>query len=77
MHRRQVPDVADYGPACHHHVDVGQHAVLGTVPEGFSKLDVIFDGDRPNGSTNLKGALLELHDAGVVDAGSLGKYQDG
>ena len=77
VHRRQVPDITDNGPGCHHHVDVGQHAVLGAVPEGFSKLDVIFDGDRPNGSTNLKGALLELHDAGVVDASPLGKYQDG
>ena len=77
MHRRQVPDVADDGPGGHHHVDVGQHAVHGAVPEGFSKFDVIFDGDRPDGSTNLKGSFLELHDTGVVDAGPLGEYEDG
>ena len=76
MHRRQVPDVADDGPGSHHHVDVGEHAILGAVPEGFSKLDVIFDGHRPNGSTDLKRSLLELHDAGVVDASPLRKYQD-
>ena len=77
MHGRQVPDVADNGPGCHHHVDVGQHAVLGAVPEGLSKFDVILDGHRPNGSTDLERSLLELHDAGVIDAGSLGEYEDG
>ena len=77
MHRRQVPDVTHDGPGCHHHVDVGQHAVLGAVPEGLSKFDVIFDSDRPNGSADLERSLLELHDTGVVDAGPLRKYQDG
>lgn len=77
MHGRQVPDVADNGPGGHHEEDVVQHAVLGAVPESFSKLDVVLYSHRPDGPTDLEGSLLELHDAGVVDAGPLGEYEDG
>ena len=77
MHGGQVPDIADDGPGRHHQEDVVEHAVLGAVPESLSELDIVLDGDRPNGSTDLKGALLELHDAGVVDAGALGEDEDG
>ena len=77
MHGGQVPDIADDGPGRHHQEDVVEHAVLGAVPESLSKLDIVLDGDRPNGSANLKGAFLELHDAGVVDAGPLGEDEDG
>ena len=76
MHGRQVPDVADNGPGGHHEEDVVQHAVLGAVPESFSKLDVVLYSHRPDGPTDLEGSLLELHDACVVDAGSLGEDQD-
>ena len=77
MHGRQVPDVAHNGPGRHHHVDVGQHVVLGAVPERFPKLGIVLDGHGEDRSADLEGPLLELHDAGVVDAGALGEDEDG
>lgn len=40
-HRWEVPHVAHDGPACHHPEEVAHYVVLGTVPEGISKLRVI------------------------------------
>ena len=54
VHGRQVPHITHYGPAGHHHVDVGQHAVLAAVPEGLSKLWIILDGYREDGSSYFK-----------------------
>ena len=76
VHWRQIPDITDNGPGGHHHVDVGQHVVLGAVPECFSKLWIILDGYRKYGTANLEWPLLELHNAGVVDAGSFRKNED-
>ena len=50
--------------------------LLGTIPEGVSKLCIVFDCHGIDDSSDLEWAFLELHDAGVVDAGPLRKYQD-
>ena len=47
--------------------------MLGAVPEGVPKLGVVLDGDGVDCAANLEGALLELHHAGVVDAGAYRK----
>ena len=44
--------------------------MLGAVPEGVAKLGVILDSDGVHSAAHLKGALLELHHARVVDAGA-------
>ena len=70
LHWGEIPDITDNGPACHHHQQVGGHRVLGAVPEGVPKLGVILDSDGVHSAAHLKGALLELHHARVVDAGA-------
>lgn len=44
VHCRQVPDVADKGPAGHHPQQVVDHAVLGAIPKCISKLWVVLAG---------------------------------
>ena len=44
--------------------------MLGAVPEGVAELGVIFDRDWIYRATDLEGSLLELHHAGIVDAGA-------
>ena len=41
VHRWQVPDVTDDGPACHHQVQVLHHWVATAVPESIAKVGVI------------------------------------
>ena len=60
LHRRQVPDVADDGPRWHHHVNVGQHAVLAWIPEGVAEFWVILDSDGINCAANFKASLFKL-----------------
>ena len=42
--------------------------MFGAVPESVAELGVVLDGDGVDSAAHLKGALLELHHAGVVDA---------
>ena len=77
LHWGKIPDVTHNGPACHHHQQVGGHRVLGAVPEGVAELGVVLDSDGVDGAAHLKRPLLELHDAGVIDAGALREDEDG
>jgi hypothetical protein len=52
-------------------------ALLVAVPEGVAQSVVILHGNGADGGGGLEGALLEQHDAGVVDAGALGEDEDG
>ncbi len=47
-------------PVSHHHVDVGEHSVLGGVPEGIPELGVALDGHVVDGTPPFKAALFEL-----------------
>ena len=44
--------------------------MLGAVPEGVAELGVVLDRDGVDGAAHLERPLLELHHAGVVDAGA-------
>ena len=54
VHWGEIPHVTHDGPGGHHHVDVGEHVVLGAVPESLSELWVVLDGHRVDGTANLK-----------------------
>ena len=47
--------------------------MFGAVPEGVAELGIVLDSDGVDGATHLKGTLLELHNAGVVNASACKK----
>ena len=77
VHWGKIPDVTHNGPRSHHHQQVWDHRNFRAVPEGISKLRVILHCHRVDDTTHLKRSLLELHNTGVIDAGSLWENEDG
>ncbi len=76
-HRRQVVHVDHDGPRGHHEHEILEHGVLTRVPEGVAEARVVLDRHRVDERVDLEAALLEHHHGGVVDAGALGKDENG
>lgn len=47
-HRREIPNIANYRPRCHHHVEILHHWVTWTIPECITKTWIVLDCYRIN-----------------------------
>ena len=61
VHGRQVPNVADDGPAGHHPQQIADHVVLTAVPEGIPKLGVVLQDHRHAASYHYHGIMQLSH----------------